>query len=286
MPAAGRTCSQQRLQTPVRSNKDLHHWRGRTTIAIIHVEIEVTASPASEENLSAAGRLRRRFPLCTTLSAGPGQPSKALLPAAQRKKHHVGFFPCRCGSARAQYTLGERKRGPPGAGWGCSRVRNWDLGSLRAAPRSNHPEPERQKFSSSPACLKTIPARVSLAPILSTQLHLGGTCCAGISNPNLCSFLSPADLPRKTRRRGDCAGPPLLTRQSWDEEAVYLRKIIALAGPAALSATLAGLQDPLQGASGLREVPRARQNIAKFRTFVQIPNQCSCSNIIMKNISN
>lgn len=28
-PAAGRTCSQQRLQTPVKSNKDLHHWRGR-----------------------------------------------------------------------------------------------------------------------------------------------------------------------------------------------------------------------------------------------------------------
>lgn len=28
MPAAGRTCSQQRLQTPVKSNKDLHHWMG------------------------------------------------------------------------------------------------------------------------------------------------------------------------------------------------------------------------------------------------------------------
>lgn len=31
---------------------------------IIHVEIEVTASPASEANLSAAGCLRGRFPLC------------------------------------------------------------------------------------------------------------------------------------------------------------------------------------------------------------------------------
>lgn len=54
---------------------------------IIHVEIEVTASSASEANLSTVGRLRRRFPLCT----GPGQPSKALLLVAQRKKHHMAF---------------------------------------------------------------------------------------------------------------------------------------------------------------------------------------------------
>lgn len=62
-----------------------------TTIAIIHVEIEVTASPASEGNLSAVGHLRRRLPLCVALNAGPGQPSKALLPAAQRKKCRVVF---------------------------------------------------------------------------------------------------------------------------------------------------------------------------------------------------
>lgn len=140
--------------------------------------------------------------MCTALSTGPGQPSKALLLAAQRKKYHVFSSPCCCGSARTQHTCGERKGGPCIAGWGRSHVRHWGLVSLRPAPRSCHPEHGRPEFSSSPGCLKTILARISLAPVLSTQLCLGGTCCTGTNNSNLCSFLSPADLPHKTRRTG------------------------------------------------------------------------------------
>lgn len=57
---------------PVGINKDLHQWRGKNTIAIIHVETEVTASPAPEANWSPAGCHRRRetLPLCIALSHG------------------------------------------------------------------------------------------------------------------------------------------------------------------------------------------------------------------------
>ena len=75
-PVAESTCSQQRLQTSVRLNTDLHHYRGAgTTVAIIHVEVEITTSPASEADLSTAGNLRRTFPLHTAQ-----QGSECLLP--------------------------------------------------------------------------------------------------------------------------------------------------------------------------------------------------------------
>lgn len=70
---AGRACSQQRLQTQSGLIK--------TTLVIIHVEAEVTTSPAPEANLSPAG-CTRRFPLSIALSQGS--------PARPRCKLHKG----------------------------------------------------------------------------------------------------------------------------------------------------------------------------------------------------
>lgn len=133
-------------------------------------------------------------------STEPGQPSKALLQAAQRKKYHVFSFPCHCSSAQTQNMYGERKGGLSLTGLRCSPARHSHLGSLCPVPRSPHPEYGRSEFSSPPGCLLTIPASVSLAPSISTRLHPGSPCCAGTSSSNLCLFLSPADLPCKTRR--------------------------------------------------------------------------------------
>lgn len=133
-------------------------------------------------------------------STEPGQPSKALLQAAQRKKYHVFSFPCHCSSAQTQNMYRERKGGLSLTGLRCSPARHSDLGSLCPVPRSHHPEYGRSEFSSPPGCLLTIPASVSLAPSISTRLHPGSPCCAGTSSSNLCLFLSPADLPCKTRR--------------------------------------------------------------------------------------
>lgn len=130
----------------------------------------------------------------------PGQSSKALLWAAQRKKYHVFTFPCHCSSAQTQNMHGERKGGPSLAGLSCRTMRHLDLGSLWPVPRSHHPEYGRSEFRSTPGCLKTIPAMVSLAFGITTQLHLGSPCCAGTSGSNLCLFLPPADLPCETRR--------------------------------------------------------------------------------------
>lgn len=133
-------------------------------------------------------------------STEPGQPSKAPLQAAQRKKFHVFSFPCHCSSAQMQKMHGERKGGLSLTGLGCIPVRPLDLGSLWPVPRSHHPEYGRSEFISSPGCLRTIPASVSLAPGISTWLHLGSPCCAGTSSSNLCLFLSPADFPCETRK--------------------------------------------------------------------------------------
>lgn len=130
-------------------------------------------------------------------STEPGQPSKALLRAAQNKKYHVFTFPCHCSLSQMH---GEKKGGVSFTGLGCSPVRHLDLGSLWPVPRSHHPEYGRSEFSSPSGCLKTIAASVSLAHGITTWLHLGSPCCACTSDSNLCLFLSPADLPCETRR--------------------------------------------------------------------------------------
>lgn len=183
----------------------------------------------------------------------PGQPSKALLLAAQRKKHHVFFFSLSWLSrdTGTQHTCGERKGGPSVAGWGRSHVRHLDLGSLWPAARSCHPEHGRPEFSSSPGCLKTILARTFLAPVLSTQLRLGVRAVQALAIQTSACFCPQQTCHVRQGEQRDCAGRLPLTQQRWDEEAVYLRKLTALAGAVALSAMLAGLQDPLRTASGL-----------------------------------
>lgn len=45
-------------------------------------------------------------------------------------------------------------------------------------------------------------------------------------------------------------------------------------------------QDPPCSAGGFPEVSCMRENVAKIQASVSIPSQCSCSNVIVKNISN
>lgn len=130
-------------------------------------------------------------------------------------------------------------------------MRHWNLGLLWPTPRSCHPGHRSPEFSSSTGCLKTTLAAISLAPSSPHSSILEVLAVQALAIQTSACFCPQQTCHTRQGEQEDCAGQQLLPWQKWDEEAAYLRKLAALAGAAALSAMLAGLQDPLCRASGL-----------------------------------